>query len=253
MTNGPKGRVLAMWSGPRNLSTALMRSFEARGDAAVWDEPLYGYYLAATGIEHPGRNDILRECETDWGALEPRLAAPFEDKPLSYHKHMTQHVIEPLWRKPGALDWLAGVSHAFLVREPAEVIASYARVREAPTMEDVGMARQARLYQRVTELTGSAPPVIDAADVRRDPGRVLRLLCDALAIPYSERMLSWAPGPRDSDGVWAPHWYASVERSTGFSTGVTAPVDVAALPPPLRELVEQCEPLYQELYQRRLR
>lgn len=204
--------TIAMWSGPRNISTAMLRSWGARADTYVTDEPLYAHYLAATGLDHPGRDEILAAQPNDWREVAAWLTGPVpEGRAIWYQKHMTHHMIPEVGR-----DWLAGLSHAFLIREPGAVILSYSRVRPDFTSEDVGFPQQAEIFDRVREETGRVPPVVDALDVLADPERTLRRLCEAVGVPFDPAMLSWEPGPRPTDGVWAPHWYASVERSTGF-------------------------------------
>ena len=196
---------IAMWSGPRTLSTATMRAWEHRADTVVVDEPLYAYYLVRTGLDHPGRAEVLAGQPTDWREVVRELTQGPVPAAISYQKHMTHHVLPEV-----DLDALAGLRHAFLVRDPRQLLASYARVRESPTLADLGLERQVALYRRF------GGPVVDAADLLRDPETALRGLCGALDVPFDPAMLSWPAGPRASDGVWAPHWYASVEASTGF-------------------------------------
>jgi hypothetical protein len=229
---------VAMWSGPRNISTAMMRSFGARPDTVVVDEPLYAYYLARTGLDHPGRDDVLAAQPNHWPDVVAGLLRPLPGVAVHYQKHMTHHLLPEVGR-----DWLGAVSNAFLIRDPAAVVASYARVREDPTLADLGFAQQVEIFRRY------GGPVVDAADVLRDPAGTLRALCGALGIPYTESMTSWPPGRRPTDGVWAPHWYAAVERSTGF-----APYDPAppAVPDRLRPLVDAARPYYAELAAHRL-
>jgi hypothetical protein len=237
---------IAMWSGPRNISTAMMRSFGNRADTVAVDEPLYAHYLAATGIEHPGRDQILAAQDQDWRAVTSWLTGPVPGgRSVWYQKHMTHHMIPEV-----GLDWLAGVTSAFLIREPAQVVASYAKVRGEPTIEDLGFPQQVRLFRRCSDALGTAPPVVDAGDVRRDPRGVLGQLCAAVGIGFDEAMLSWPPGPRPEDGVWAPHWYSAVEQSTGFEPYVPREVDV---PDHLLGLLDACQPCYDELAPHRLR
>ena len=203
---------IAMWSGPRNLSTALLRSWDNRADTTVTDEPLYAHYLHTTGIDHPARDEILATYDHDWRRVTAWLTGPVPDgHAVWYQKHMTHHVTDDI-----GLGWLDRLRHCFLIRSPAEVIASYAQVRHEPTLEDLGLPQQWRLFAHVAD-DGTVPPVIDAADLLRDPRTVLRAVCDALGVAFSDRMLSWPPGRRATDGVWAGHWYAAVERSTGFA------------------------------------
>jgi hypothetical protein len=235
---------VVMWSGPRNLSTAMMRSFGARADATVADEPFYAAYLAATGADHPMREAVLEAGETDPHAVAEACARPPEGAGLRYEKHMTHHML------PGfPLDWMDGARIAFLIRDPAAVAASYAAKRESCGAGDIGLVRQWALYEWCAERYGP-PPVIDAADVRRAPRAALSALCAALGLPFDEAMLSWPPGRRETDGVWAEHWYGAVERSTGF-----APPDAAApqVPSGLAAVVAEARPIYERLRERALR
>ena len=204
---------IAMWSGPRNLSTALMRSFENRADCAVWDEPFYAAYLAASGIDHPLRDQVIAAGEPDPERVARAcLGAVPGDAPIFYQKHMTHHL------RPGfPLGWMDGVAHAFLIRAPEAVVASYGAKRADLMLADLGFVEQQELFERAADRRGAAPPVIDADDLRRSPERVLRRLCRALGIAFVDAMLAWPAGPRPSDGVWAPHWYDAVYRSTGFA------------------------------------
>jgi hypothetical protein len=202
------GVRLAVWSGPRNISTALMRAWENRPDCVVVDEPLYAYYLAETGLDHPGRDEVIAAGETDWHrvvadltGLVPAGAAVY------YQKHMTHHLIRQLPR-----EWIGSLTNVLLIRDPAEVVASYVRSRADVLAEDIGLVQQAELY----DLLGDTVPVIDAADFLRDPEGYLRWMCDHVGVPFTTAMLHWPAGPRDSDGVWAPYWYAAVQASTGF-------------------------------------
>ena len=225
---------VAMWSGPRNISTALMRSFGARPRTLVVDEPLYAYYLASTGLDHPGRAAILASQPHRWQDVAATLTGPVPDgTDLYYQKHMAHHLLPEVGR-----DWLGGLRHGYLIRDPAHVVASYARVRGEPTPADLGYGQQVELFRAF------GGPVVDAADVLRDPAGTMRRLCAALGIGYDPGMLAWPPGRRDTDGVWAPHWYAAVENSTGFGRYDPAP---ARVPDRLRGLVEQARPHYAEL------
>ena len=203
---------IAMWSGPRNISTAMMRAWENRGDCAVSDEPLYAAYLAATGLDHPGRDEVIADGETDPRKVVAALLGPVPgDRPLWYQKHMSHHVLPGL-----AHDWIHGLANVLLIRDPAEVVASYVKSRATVTPEDIGLPQQARLFDELADCSGTAPPVIDAADFLKAPEAHLRALCAWLGIDFTDRMLAWPAGPRDSDGIWAPHWYDAVWRSTGF-------------------------------------
>lgn len=206
------GTRIVMWSGPRNISTAMMRAFENRPDCVVSDEPFYACYLARTGIDHPMREDILETMEADYDRIAARLSGPNPDgAALWYQKHMTHHMLDG-----DSLDWARDAVNCFLIRDPFRVVASYARKRENPTLDDIGLAREAALFRETIASTGIAPPVLEADDVLRDPEGALRALASASGIAFDPAMLSWPAGRRDSDGVWADHWYAAVERSTGF-------------------------------------
>jgi len=230
-----------MWSGPRNLSTAMMRAFENRTDCAVSDEPFYAAYLAETGLDHPMRDAVLASQPTDWREVAQQLVgdAP-EARPLWYQKHMTHHMLPAFGR-----EWIAECRNAFLIRDPVRVLASYVKSRETVTLADIGVVQQSELFDAVADRLGHAPPVIDAADVLADPARTLGALCAALAIDFDPAMLSWPAGKRASDGVWAPAWYAGVEASTGFAApgGDEAPV----LPAHLAGIAAEAEGHYRRL------
>jgi hypothetical protein len=234
-----------MWSGPRNLSTALMRSFGARPDTEVLDEPFYAAFLAATGKDHPLRDEVIAAGETDWRRVAAACAAEPAERRVRYEKHMTHHMIEGF-----GLEWTDGAAEAFLIRDPRAVAASYAAKREAFVLEDLGLVRQAELFERAADRLGRAPPVVDANDIRRDPEGTLRALCAALGLGFDPAMLAWAPGPRASDGAWARHWYGAVERSTGFAPPEGDP---GALPAPIERLIEPALPLYARLARHALR
>jgi Sulfotransferase domain len=231
---------IAMWSGPRTVSTALMRSWENRPDTVVVDEPLYAFYLDRTGIDHPGRDQVIASQPTSWQAVIKQLTT--DPLPpgvtVCYAKHMTHHLLPEVDR-----DALAPLRHAFLIRDPRELLASYARVRATPTLDDLGLWQQAEIFDRF------GGPVIDSRDLLERPEAVLSALCAALGVPFRAEMLRWPAGPRDTDGGWAPYWYESVWKSTGFGRYRPADVD---LPAPLAELAEQCQPYYQRLHAHRL-
>ena len=236
-----------MWSGPRNVSTAFMRSWENRPDTIVVDEPFYAHYLLATGIDHPGRDDVLAHHETDWRRVVESLLAPLPPGvTVFYQKQMSHHLLPHMGR-----EWLGSVTHAFLVRDPAPMLASLGEKLGDFGLEATGLPQQVEIFDFVRRSTGRVPPVVDAADLLAAPGPTLRALCAALGIPFSERMLSWPAGRRATDGVWARHWYDRVERSTGFEPAEAA--EVPRLHGRLAGLEAQCRPLYEHLYAHRLR
>jgi hypothetical protein len=233
---------IAMWSGPRNLSTALMRSFGSRPDTVVMDEPLYAHYLARTGLDHPGRDEIIARGPTGEREAVARCLAPV-DAELSYQKHMAHHLLPGMDRR-----WLDGIDHHFLLlRHPARVLASYARKRDGEvTVSDLGLPQQVELVERLGD-----PLIIDSDDFLRDPAAHLQAICRRAGIGFDPCMLAWPSGPRDTDGVWAPHWYDAVWASTGFS-----PVRFEGLPPVaagMQAVLDEAQDLYEVLAGRRLR
>jgi hypothetical protein len=232
---------IAMWSGPRNISTAMMRSFENRADTAVVDEPFYAAYLAETGLDHPMRDTVLKSQPRDWQRVVDGLVGePAEGRAIFYQKHMTHHMLPSFGR-----DWIGQCRNAFLIRAPESVLASYTEKRPDVSLADIGFVQQRELFEREADRLGRAPPVIESADVLRNPRAMLTLLCEALGVPFSDRMLAWPAGPRASDGVWAPAWYDAVEKSTGFA----APRMAASRPlhDPLRAIADAARPHYEIL------
>jgi len=230
---------IAMWSGPRNISTAMMRSFENRADCAVVDEPFYAAYLAKTGLDHPMRDEVLASQPLDWREVAARLTT---DQPAAvcYQKQMCHHMLSDF-----GLEWTAACRNAFLIRDPAAVLASYIKKRAEVTLDDIGVVRQRELFDREADRLGRAPPVVEGVDVLAGPERTLNALCAALEIPYTDEMLKWPPGRRDSDGVWAPAWYEAVERSTGFEAPARA--DQPPLTDDLARIADQARPHYEAL------
>jgi hypothetical protein len=236
---------IAMWSGPRNLSTAMMRAWENRLDTAVVDEPFYACYLKASGAHHPFRDEVLAGQSSDWHAVSRTLTGDIPGgRRIFFQKHMTHHML------PDApLDWLERVSHAFLIRHPQEVATSWTHaLNYVPALDDLGYVRQVELFDLIADRRGEAPPVIDSRDVLERTEPTLRGLCNTLQVPFDERMLSWPQGPRATDGVWAPHWYQSVWRSTGFGPA-RPPAEPA---PELEAVINAALPFYERLAQYRI-
>jgi len=235
----PAARI-AMWSGPRTVSTALMRAWENRPDTVVTDEPLYAFYLDRTGIDHPGRDEVIASQPTDWRVVLTRLTSALlpAGAVIGYAKHMTHHLLPEVDRAA-----LAPFRHAHLIRDPRELLASYARVRAEPTLADLGLRQQAEIFETF------GGPVVDSRDLLTDPEGALRALCQALGVPFDGRMLAWPAGPRDSDGVWAPYWYDSVRSSTGFAAYRPR---AGPLPARLEPLAEQCAPYFARLHRYRI-
>jgi hypothetical protein len=234
-----------MWSGPRNISTAMMRAWDNRADTAVIDEPFYAYYLERTGKKHPGAAEVIAQGETDWRKIVNQLTAPTPSgKRIFFQKQMTHHLLPEIDR-----DWIVDLTNCFLIRDPREVILSYIKKNPEPELEDLGFVQQCEIFNFVRAKTKSVPPIVDARDVLQDPERILRLLCDAIGIPFDVAMLSWPPGLRETDGIWAKHWYDAVVRSTSFQPYERREGNV---PSHLKEIYGRCRECYQELYEHRL-
>jgi hypothetical protein len=235
---------IAMWSGPRNISTAMMRAWGNRLDTAVIDEPFYAFYLKASRKNHPGADEIIAAGETDWRKVVAHLTGPIPNgKRVFFQKQMAHHLLPEVDRQ-----WLSNVTNCFLIRDPAEVIASYLQKREEPALEDLGFVQQSEIFDLVRE--SREPAIVDAKGVREHPERTLRLLCNAIEIEFDPAMLSWLPGLRETDGIWAKHWYTEVARSTSFQPYHPKHAEI---PAHLRETYERCRDSYARLYQRRLR
>jgi hypothetical protein len=231
---------LAMWSGPRNISTAMMRSWGNRLDTVVIDEPFYAFYLHATAKKHPGAGEVIASGETDWRKVVARLTRDSPPgKRIIYQKQMTHHLLPQVDR-----EWIFGLTNCFLIRDPAEVISSYLRKNDEPEATDLGFVQQVEIFDWVRDRSGKIPPVIDARDVLENPERSLRLLCGAVGLSFDPAMLSWPPGLRETDGVWAKHWYGEVAQSTSF--GAAKPND-AVVPERLQPVYRRCLECYNRL------
>jgi hypothetical protein len=238
---------IAMWSGPRNISTAMMRSWGNRPDTFVCDEPFYAHYLQATGRAHPGAEEVIARGETDWRKVIGTLTGEVPGgKRIFYQKQMTHHLLPEIDR-----GWLGAVTNCFLIRDPREVIVSYIKKNNDPTLEDIGFVQQAEIFDWARAHTGEFPPVVDAHDVLENPARILRLLCEAIGVEFSEAMLSWPPGLRKTDGIWAKHWYGEVVTSMGFREPSHRPAP--SFPERLRDVYDRSREAYDRLYVHRLR
>jgi branched-chain amino acid aminotransferase group I len=238
---------IAMWSGPRNISTAMMRSWGNRPDTFVCDEPLYAPYLLATAhTDHPGYEDTIRHHQTDCPTVVKWLTGPVPGgKSVFYQKHMAHHLLPEM-----DLAWVSRLTNCFLIRDPAEVLQSLTEFLPSPTAEETGVPHQARLFDYVCDCVGAAPPVIDTRDVLENPRGMLTALCERIDVPFFDEMLSWPAGPRDTDGAWAQYWYSKVYQTTGFAA-YRAPA--ISLPPRLLPVLDEVRPLYERLHERRLR
>ncbi|MEL7097685.1 MAG: HAD family hydrolase [Pseudomonadota bacterium] len=224
---------IAMWSGPRNLSTALMYSFGNRADMEAVDEPFYAAYLSACGADHPMREAVLASQSVDPEVVAANLARAERHR---YFKLMAHHML------PGfPMGWAEGAVHIHLIRHPARVIASYAVKREMPTLEDIGFPQQLRLIEALGGY------LVDSFDIRRDPEGMLRRICEVAGVSFDPAMLAWEAGPKPFDGAWAPHWYDAVHRSTGFA-GPEGPLPV--LNGDAGRLLAAAAPLYRAMRDR---
>lgn len=237
---------IAMWSGPRNISTAMMYAFGNRADCHAWDEPFYAFSLRHHGNDHPMREAIIAANDTEFDRLVARcLARPPGGKSVFYQKHMTHHMLPGYDRQ-----WITGLANAFLIRSPERVLASYAKKWSEVSLRAIGFVEQAEIFDLVAGRLGEAPPVIDAEDVLANPQAILTSLCVALGVAFDPAMLSWPKGPKPFDGVWAPHWYNAVWNSTGFSRPEKTAGD--ALPVPLARIADEARPYYEKLRAHRI-
>lgn len=226
------------WSGPRNVSTALMRSFAQRADARAFDEPLYGHYLKTTGAPHPGRDELIEVLETDPETIIATTILGPSDREVVFFKQMVHHLTPDL-----DLRFLDRCVNVLLIRDPAEVIASLVHQLPEPTMRDVGLERQAALFHDLRS-RGQEPPVLDAKQLLLDPERVLKELCSRIRLEWDPAMLSWEAGPHPEDGVWAKYWYDNVQTSAGFAPYRAKSREV---PGSCRELLAECRIHYDML------
>ncbi|MBX2826272.1 MAG: HAD family hydrolase [Gammaproteobacteria bacterium] len=233
-------RYLAMWSGPRNISTAMMRAWGNRSDTAVIDEPFYGYYLRQTGLPHPGFDEIVASQPSGWrDTVDSITGAIPGGKSLYYQKHITTHMLPEI-----ELDWLAKLSHCFLIRAPERVVASYSKTRPDANTDDLGYVQQHRLFDLITVQQGHPPPVLDTERFLAHPEDQLRQVCQQLDIEFEPGMLAWPAGIRETDGVWHPHWYAAVAQSTGF---VDSRKPLPTLTEEQQSIAAECRPHYEAL------
>jgi Sulfotransferase domain len=229
-----------MWSGPRNISTAMMRAWGNRDDTVVIDEPFYAFYLQATGVQHPGANEVIATGETNWRRIVAHLTGPIPNsKQIFFQKQMTHHFLPQIDR-----EWLSAVTNCFLIRDPREVIRSYIKKREDPALEDLGFVQQAEIFDLVRVMTNTVPHVVAAKDVLENPAGTLRLLCEAIGVEFSDSMLSWPSGFRETDGVWAKHWYGEVAKTTSFQPYRPRPSEVPAR---LHQIYQRCYECYERL------
>jgi len=228
----------------------MMRAWGNRPDTAVIDEPFYAYYLERTGKNHPGAAEVIAQGETDWRKVVEQLTGPIPESRhkgpshIFYQKQMTHHLLPEIER-----EWMVDLTNCFLIRDPREVILSYIKKNPEPELEDLGFVQQSEIFEFIRARTNSIPPIVDARDVLEHPERTLRLLCDAVGVEFDKVMLSWPPGLRDSDGIWAKYWYDDVARSTSFQPYKSREGNV---PDRLRETYERCQDCYDRIYKHRI-
>ena len=234
-----------MWSGPRNISTALLRSWGNRPDTLVNDEPLYGAFLSETGYGHPVAAEIIDHYEPDWSKVVAGLTGETPGgKSIYYQKHMAHHLLPGMGR-----EWVLKLDNCFLLREPREMLTSLIKILPEPGVADTGLPQQLEIFRMVEAQLEKTPPVLDSRDVLEAPERLLGLLCEELGVEFNPSMLSWPPGRRDTDGIWAPHWYGEVEKSTSFRPYKAKDEEV---PGKFRDVLRECMEIYQVLYEYRL-
>ena len=234
-------KKIAMWSGPRNISTAMMRSFENREDTYVIDEPFYAYYLKKTNLNHPLRQEVINSQESRLNnVIESITGLIPNNKMIWYQKHMVHHIPRNI-----NMDWVKSFENCFLIRHPKDVIISYSKRNSINGIGDLGYIHQKYLFQKIKKITGKYPSVFDSKDILLNPRKYLKIMCDDFQIGFSEKMLYWPKGPRKTDGVWASYWYKNVMNSTSFNIYKESK---KKFPPKYNYLLEECLPYYEYLY-----
>ena len=241
----PKKTKIAMWSGPRNVSTALMYSFNERFDCYVTDEPLYANYLEKTGIKHPDFSKIIKKNETDFSLVIKWLTGPIpEKKSIWYQKHMCHHI-----PPESDISWIDCFSNCFLIRNPREVILSLSKITDFVSLDATGLPQQLMILNYMIEKGEEIPPIIDSKDLLENPDLILMALCRELGIDYLPQMTSWDVGPKKCDGIWAKHWYNSAWSSSGFNEYIESDGELVG---ELESVNLEAQEIYQKLWERRL-
>lgn len=237
---------IAMWSGPRNISTAMMYSFDNRPDTFCSDEPLYAHYLAKTGISHPQAQAVIDDGETDWQKVVNSLCGTIPTgADIWYQKHMTHHLLPHI-----DLKWISELTNCLLIRDPREVLLSLSNKTDQIDVMATGIPQQNRILDHLIETTGEIPPIVDSRDILQNPKKMLSKLCDVLEISFDASMLSWQSGPRECDGIWAEHWYDAVWESTGFAPYKPR---IGELSPEYQVFCDECQTFYERLHSLRLK
>jgi len=238
-------KFIAMWSGPRNISTALMRSFENRSDCFVSDEPFYSYFLYKTGLKHPLSNEVINSGLIHYDKIIKYITGPIpSSKNIWYQKHMAHHILEG-----ENIDWIKNMKNCLLIRHPSDVILSYSKKNEINNIQQLGYLQQIEIYKMLTEELGIPPIIIDAQDLLVEPKKMLIEICEILRIKFDKKMLSWSQGSRKTDGIWGKHWYKQVEASTGFKPYIKTNRIIS---PKYQSLYDECIQYYEFLYQNRI-
>jgi len=236
---------IAMWSGPRNISTALMRSFENRSDCFVSDEPFYSYFLYKTGLKHPLSDEVINSGLIHYDKIIKYITGPIpSSKNIWYQKHMAHHILEG-----ENIDWIKNMKNCLLIRHPSDVILSYSKKNEINNIQQLGYLQQIEIYKMLTKELGISPIIIDAQDLLMEPKKMLIEICEILRIKFDKKMLSWPLGSRKTDGVWGKHWYKQVEASTEFKSYIQTS---RIIPPKYQSLYDECIQCYNFLYQNRI-
>ena len=240
-------RRIAMWSGPRNISTAMMRAWGNRADTVVCDEPFYAHYLHHTGYKHhPGYDEIISSSSVNWRDVVDELQQPLPaGKAILFQKQMAQHLLDHIER-----EWIDDITNVFLIRDPREMLLSLVEFLPTPSLEETGLPQQVELFERVKTQTGESPAVIDARDVLSDPRQMLGRLCEQIDVEFDESMLHWKQGLHETDGVWARHWYSKVAQTTSFAAYRPRTGEIAT---EYHRLLRQCQELYDTLAAHKLR
>ena len=233
---------IAMWSGPRNLSTALMRSFESRDDCHVTDEPFYGSFLKRTSIDHPMAYEVINEMECNYEKVAKEINGLLKNnKSIWYQKHMSHHILEG-----DDISWSQNMTNCFLIRSPEDMLFSYKKRREKFTSDDFGLEKQLEIFQKISSHSAKIPPVVDINKLLQDPEKYLKKLCELIDIPFSYKMLKWKAGSRESDGLWGKHWYKNVIETTGFIRKNSVKSDYN-FTQDMKDILEIIRPAYKKL------
>ena len=238
-------KSIAVWSGPRNISTALMRSFENRSDCFVSDEPFYSYFLHETGLKHPLRDEVIKTGLINYNKIIKYITGPIPfSKNIWYQKHMAHHIL------PGVnMNWIKSMKNCLLIRHPSDVILSYSKKYEISSIQQLGYLQQVDIYEMLYQEIGTPPIIVDAQDLLKEPRKMLIEICKNIRIKFDEKMLSWPLGPRITDGIWGKHWYKQVEVSTGFNPYIKTN---GTIPSKYQGLYDKCMKHYDFLYQNRI-